>query len=138
MTQINSSFERNNSDENNSVFTGFDKRSSGEERDASEQSVKKNPFKDKMFYLSYVVTLVVLCAVSIPLLRSITGQDWWTPVTLALCIPSIIVGIIVWTTLKRRRLALALGILFGSQTPFVIVCALTGGCGLYTYWTLVP
>ena len=105
---------------------------------AGEKPVKTNPFKDKIFYLSYAASLAVLCAASILILRSITGEDWWTPVTLALCVPSIIVGIIVWAAFKRRRLALALGILFGSQTPFVIVCALTGGCGLYTYWTLVP
>ena len=93
------------------------------------------PHKEPLFYLSYLFTLGTLCVASTPLLNGFGDPDWWARITLTLCIPAIIVGMVIWAILKRRNAAVALGILFSSQTPFFIICILSGGCGLYTYWT---
>ena len=98
-----------------------------------ELAINTNPFKSKWFYLAYMVTLIALYA----LLRLLMGRfasDDLPLIILVLCIAYVIIGLIVWAIIKTRNVAVALGVLFGSQTPFVAVCILTGGLGLYLNW----
>ena len=102
---------------------------------ASKPPTGKHLLKDPLFYTAYMAAVAVLYVASIPHLRSFSDENWWAQITLWLCIPAILAGVVIWAIVKRRNMSIAMGILFGSQTPFYIVCILTGGCGLYTYWT---
>lgn len=95
-----------------------------------EQPIKENPFKNWKFYAAYFITIIVLGILSW-LLGS--GSYIWMIGMLVLCIPYIIVGFIVWAILRSKSRPIALGILFASFTPFVIVFAITGGCGLFVF-----
>jgi hypothetical protein len=87
-------------------------------------------FKNRLFYIAYIATLAAICTISLPLMRIFAGEL----VILALCITFIIAGLIAWAIVKPKSIAVALGVLFGSQTPFVVVCVITGGLGLYLTW----
>jgi len=97
---------------------------------AGGQPPKENPFKNWKFYAAYLITITILAAVSWLLIGG--GSDnYWITGLLLLCIPYIISGLIVWAVIRRKNRSIALGILFGSITPFIVVFCVTGGCGLF-------
>jgi glucose dehydrogenase len=97
------------------------------------KSFNNNPFRNKWFYIAYAATLVVLYAILLLLRRGFASEDL-PLVILVLSIAYVVAGLIVWALIKQRNVAVSLGVLLGSQTPFVAVCILTGGFGLYLHW----
>ena len=93
----------------------------------------KNPFKDIVFYFSYAAAMAVLNALPFPLMTFIVDRDW-SYFIYVLCIPYAVAGLILWAFTRKKNGAVALGMLFGCQTPFYVVCLLTGGCGMYSNW----
>lgn len=95
------------------------------------QPTKENPFKNLNFYAAYFITIIIL-GVGSWLLTGGRSDDWMIA-ALFLCIPYGIVGFIAWAIVRNKNRAVALGILFGSITPFVAVFTVTGGCGLFMF-----
>ena len=91
---------------------------------------KENPFKDKMFYVAYGATIIVLVALSLILAG---GSSFVLFIAMIICIPYAIVGTVVWAIVRIKNKAIALGILLGSITPFAVVFFATGGCGLFGF-----
>jgi len=88
---------------------------------------KENPFKNQRFYMSYFITIGILCVISFLL----TSGNLLGGVFI-FCIPYAIIGLIVWATVRMNNKPAALGILLGSVTPFIAIFIATGGCGLFT------
>jgi lysylphosphatidylglycerol synthetase-like protein (DUF2156 family) len=94
---------------------------------------KSNPFTNKKFYIAYFIAVVIFAAVSLFFGRGLNGFMFAAWV---FSIPYAIIGVIIGTVLlltAERSRALALGILFGGMTPFIIVFTATGGCGLLVF-----
>ncbi|MDR0476745.1 MAG: hypothetical protein LBH14_02230 [Desulfobulbaceae bacterium] len=94
------------------------------------QPEKGNPFKNWLFYVSYLITLVVLTAITL-LFTAGTDLSYWVIPAFMVSIPSIIVGIVIGFVMWNKNRSVALGILLGSITPFIIIFVGTGGCGLF-------
>ncbi|MGL5439489.1 MAG: hypothetical protein ACRDA4_03775 [Filifactoraceae bacterium] len=95
--------------------------------DISEKP-KKNPFKEMKFYIAYVITVLTPVAIAIT-----TNMNVWLMMIFIICIPYILVGLVIWAILRKKNRSIALGILFGSITPFIVVFLFTGGCGLFMF-----
>ena len=91
----------------------------------SERPKKENPFKRWTLYVTYLVTVAILVAAS-----WLIAKDSWIMVLWVFCIPCGIVGLITWAIVRVKNRAVALGILFGTLTPFVVTFVATDGCGL--------
>ena len=98
--------------------------------DINNKPQKENPFKNKAFYVAYAVTIIILILIS--LIFSGMGSDTsaFLIIIFLLCIPYGIIGLVVWIIVRINDKIVALGILLGSITPFVVVFCATGGCGL--------
>ena len=94
---------------------------------------KENPFKNWRLYAAYLLTIAILAAISWLLTFGDSSESNWTISVLLLCIPYIIAGVIVWAIVRNKNRPIALGILFGSITPFIAVFIVTGGCGLFMF-----
>lgn len=90
----------------------------------------ENPFSKPRFYVAYFVTIsfAVLVSLFIP-----GSGNFYEKITNSLSIffvPYAIVGLIAWLIVRKGDKVIALGILLGSLTPFVVVIA-NGGCYLH-------
>jgi amino acid transporter len=103
------------------------------------QLPKENPFKNKKFYVTYIITFVLAVAPHfiLPLfLVSAGSDDYWMMAIVSLIImiiPYLIIGIIVWAFTRKTARPLALGVLLGLITPFIAVLIFTGGCALFLF-----
>ena len=110
--------DHNNMSENNSM------------NEMDQQPTVENPFKNRKFYVAYFITLLIFCLVSGVLTRN--DSNWMLGV-LFLCIPYLIIGLFAWVIVRNNHRVVALGVLFGSITPFIGVFIGTGGCGLFLF-----
>ena len=95
-----------------------------------EQPMKKNPFKYKTFYIAYFITVATFVTT---LWLMISNREYYV-FYLAVgmfSIPYAIIGGIIWLLTIRKRKSVAWGILFGSLTPFIILCIATGRLTLF-------
>lgn len=81
-----------------------------------------NPFKSLGFYVAYVITtglgLLLFCINDIFMVFIFN-------------IIYVVVGFCVWVFIGNFTKSIALGILLGSITSFVVVFISTGGCGIF-------
>ena len=101
--------------------------------ETGEQPPKKNPFKCWDFYSAYFATIILLAVVSWLLMGGESNNGYWMLGLMLLCIPYIIIGIIAWIIVRIKSRPIALGILFGSITPFIAIFIGTGGCGMVRF-----
>jgi len=109
-----------------------DLRDSGGLSAAGIEASNKNPFKSGSFFRAYFITIVVLAA--LPLLNG-SGFSYsdWMLFTMIFSLPLIAVGLIIWSLSRHRNKPVALGVLFGCMTPFIVIFIVTGGCGLFMF-----
>jgi hypothetical protein len=97
------------------------------------QPAVENPFTNILFYVAYIVTMIIINGIPFIFMDSISGEKW-SRLMYMFCVPYVVIGLAVWSFVKRMNASVALGLLFGFQTPFAAVCLMTGGCGLYMKW----
>ena len=88
-----------------------------------------NLFTNWRFYTAYFITLGIYIAVCFFVAG---GVNFWNVYLnmFYFCIPYSIIGVIAWAVVRIINKAVALGILLGSVTSFVVVLIATGGCFL--------
>ena len=90
----------------------------------NEQQPETSPFTNEKFYIAYGLTFIAIIALSSILTGGI--HNWimgaWSQILV------VIIGIIAWAMVRGDNKAVALGILLGSITPFVILFLLVGAC----------
>ena len=78
--------------------------------------------------MTYFITVIVLFVA--PLLFML-GEDTdyfdFTFYLMILCIPYIAVGLLIWVIIRIKYRPVALGILLGSLTPFIVTFIMIGG-----------
>ncbi|MCL1793866.1 MAG: hypothetical protein FWG34_08350 [Oscillospiraceae bacterium] len=93
---------------------------------------KENPLKNWRFYAAYFITAALLAVFPL-FFASGKNSGEWVFIVLLFCIPYCIMGLIAWAIIRIINRPVALGILFGSMTPFIAVFIGTGGCGFFMF-----
>jgi len=57
----------------------------------------------------------------------------WVIAAMVLSMPYVALGFFTWLFVRQSNRPVALGILLGCATPFLIVFIVTGGCGLFMF-----
>jgi hypothetical protein len=116
------------------VFTGVPTQEELEARqqfDSLAPEPRRNPFKDWRLYLTYVITVALPgIAMLLP-----GGEDYGAAIFLLIGVIFVypIIGLAVWAAIRVQHRSVALGILLGGVTPFIITFVMTGGCGLFDF-----
>ena len=114
---------------------GFDKSNentpdeiSPENTNTPDPSVQKARFyQEKKFWIAYGVTVGIYMLL---VLIETTLEGSLGLFSIILLIPYAIAGGIAWAVTLNINRRVALGLLLGGFTPFIIFFVLTGGCGL--------
>ena len=97
------------------------------------QQPQRDPFSDLRFYGAYFLTLLIFAAASWLLTGGYRDYGAWTIGALLLSIPYIIAGLIAWSIMRKKNRAIALGLLYGSITPMIVIFIVTDGCGMFVF-----
>ena len=93
--------------------------------------MSKNPFKNKLFYVAYSVTVGIFITAMI--LIALLNQEYYV-FSISVYFfnaPYAVIGILVCIFTTRKNQVVALGILLGSLTPLIVVSIITGGHFLF-------
>ena len=94
---------------------------------------KENPLKKGSFYGAYLISIVSLAVASLLVSGGRFSLYDWQLGMLLLCIPYAVLGLIIWSVVRKSNRPVALGVLFGCATPLLVVFIVTGGCGLFLF-----
>ncbi len=97
-----------------------------ERNENEELESRSNPFLNVELYGAYLLTIGILFVITFIFTDF---NSYWILGVLLLSIPYAFIGFCIWSFIKTKNRPIALGVLLGSLTPFIIIFVITGGCG---------